>query len=256
MKPGQVYYVRKGFFVDIGSTALIERLPGGGVVKTPLRNPLNPVAERMNRQSLEHEVGVYRLLDSAPFAPRLLDWDPRSCTLTLEYESNGSLEAYLKNIPDTDLATRLRWATQAADALAGLHARGIVHADVAPRNFLLDDTLDLRICDFAGSSSPARPIPPSCPGTRYQRRPWGRDYVPVERDDIFALGSVLYYIMAGEEVFSNLEEEEIERRFHLQQFPSIQNLLQSVINGCWIGSFPTAAVVIDALLAHGEKFGE
>lgn len=251
-----MYYVRKGFFVDIGATALIERLPGGGVVKTPLRNPLNPIAERMNRQNLEYEVAVYRLLDAAPFIPRLLDWDPASCMLTLEYASNGSLDAYLKDRPNTDLATRLRWASQAADALAGLHARGVIHADVAPRNFLLDKNLGLQVCDFAGSSFPARQIPPSSPGARYQARPWEHNYIPNETDDIFGLGSVFYYIITGEEVFSDLEDEEIERRFQLQQFPSGQNLLQGVVHGCWVGSFTTAVAVANALLECTKKFSE
>jgi serine/threonine protein kinase len=256
VRPGQVYYVRKGFFVDMGSTALIERLPSGGVVKTPLKDPLNPVAERMNRQNVEYEAAVYRLLGAVHFVPRLLDWDPVACTLTLEYQRNGSLDAYLKGNPNTDLATRLRWARQAAEALAGLHARRIVHADVAPRNFLLNETLDLRVCDFAGSSIPERRIPPSSPGARYQTRPWGSYYVPVETDDIFGLGSVFYCIMNGEEIFSDLEDDEIETRFRMQQFPSEQNFIHDIMLECWVGSLTTATAVADALPKSSEGFTE
>lgn len=244
--PGQVYYVRKGFFVAMGTTARLEKLPSGGIAKTPLENPLNPMQERINRESMACELAVYRLLGDVPFAPKLLGWDAVSCTLTLEDQANGSLEAYIGSGHDADTKTRTKWAAQAAKALAGLHVREVIHADVAPRNFLLNQDLDLLICDFAGSSFSGRPVPPSAPGSRYQAKPWGRDYVPTEADDIFGLGSVLYFIMTGNEVYSDLADDEVERRLQLQDFPAIPSPHGWIVDACWTGYFTTAEAVANA----------
>lgn len=134
----------------------------------------------------------------------------------LEYQCNGDLVTYVKDAAgtvDIELATRGKWATQAAQALASLHYKGVIHSDVATRNFLLNDNLDLCICYFSGRFFACSPDPTSEPGSRYQARPWGRDYVPTEADDVFGLGSVLYYIMAGEKPYSDLDDDEVERRF-------------------------------------------
>ena len=37
--------------------------------------------------------------------------------------------------------------------------------------------------------------------------------MPTGADDIFALGSVLYFIMTGEEIFSGMDDEEVEHHF-------------------------------------------
>lgn len=143
---GVVYYVRKGDFIAIGTTALVERLPsGGGIVKTPLQNLHNPVEERMNRESMVREAEIYRLMmgdDENPAVPKLLGWDAQSCTLTLGYQCNGDFATYIKKAGGT---VNIDWLRQAAQALATLHGKLVVHADVAPRNFLLNGSLDLCI---------------------------------------------------------------------------------------------------------------
>lgn len=255
---GQVYYVRKGDFVAMGTTALVERLPSGdAIVKTPLRNPLNPIEERMNREGMASEAEVYhRLMNGSdgngmPDIPKLLGWDAQSCTLTLEYQRNGDLATYIKDNDATigaDLETRGKWATQAARALMSLHDKQVIHADVAPRNFLLNDNLDLYICDFAGSFLLGGPVPTSAPGSRYQARSWGRGYIPTVADDLFGLGSVLYFIMTGNELYGDLDDAEVERRLQAHEFPETGSLQYgSVIDECWNGRLSTARAVVQAL---------
>ncbi|KAM3540265.1 hypothetical protein ARSEF1564_006830 [Beauveria bassiana] len=149
---GQVYHLRKGELVGFGTTALVERLPSGNaIVKTPLQNPLSPAEERMNREAVAREAEVYQRLSSGdgndkPIIPRFLGWDAQSCTLILEHQSNGDLATYFRDndaASGVDLETRGKWATQAARALASLHDKEVIHADVAPRNFLLNSSLDL-----------------------------------------------------------------------------------------------------------------
>lgn len=43
---------------------------------------------------------------------------------------------------------------------------------------------------------------------------WGQHYVPADADDVFGLGSILYFIMAGKEPYSDLDDNEVVRRLH------------------------------------------
>ncbi|KAM3485468.1 hypothetical protein MY8738_001234 [Beauveria namnaoensis] len=257
---GQVYYLRKGELVGFGTTALVERLPSGNaIVKTPLQNPLSPAEERMNREAVAREAEVYQRLSSGdgndiPTIPKFLGWDAQTCTLILEHQSNGDLATYFRDndaASGVDLETRGKWATQTARALASLHDKEVIHADVAPRNFLLNSSLDLCICDFAGSIFPGGPEKTGAPGSRYQAGPWGRGYVPTKADDLFALGSVLYFIMTGNEPYIDLTDIEVERRFQAAEFPETSSIpYGSVIDGCWHGRLTTAHTVVQAL--NGE----
>lgn len=106
---------------------------------------------------MEREALVYSLLGTRNLISELIAWDLESCILTLRNYPNGDLETYIqKPHYDTrvDIGTRLRWASQAAEPVAALHIKGVIQNDVSPRNLLLDEDLNLRICDFAGSSLP------------------------------------------------------------------------------------------------------
>ncbi|KAF5027349.1 hypothetical protein F66182_550 [Fusarium sp. NRRL 66182] len=245
---GHIYYMRKGEYVRHGATALVERLPSGHISKTPLPNPYDTEEEWKVRQNMEHEYDVYRFIGQCPFIPKLIDWDSESRTLVLEDHAKGDLETFLKDTCDTDAATRHKWALQAAQALTSLHNIGVIHQDVTPRNFLLDKNMDLRICDFAGSSFPGHPASTVAPGSRYQSHVWNRGYVATQADDIFSLGSVLYFIMCGEEPYSKIDEDEVERLFDKLEFPATGHLdCGIVIRDCWNGKLATAEQVIQAL---------
>ncbi|EGX93280.1 Protein kinase-like domain [Cordyceps militaris CM01] len=262
---GQVYYLRKGDLVGWGTTALVERLPSGdAIVKTPLQNPLSPTEERMNREAVAREAEVYQRLrsgdrDDMRTVPKFLGWDAQSCTLTLEYQPNGDLATYVRDndaASGLDLETRGKWATQAARALASLHDEQVIHADVAPRNFLLNKSLDLCICDFAGSIFPGSSIETGAPGPRYQAGRWGRGYVPTKADDLFALGSVLYFIMTGNEPYADLTDVEVGRRFQAAEFPETGSVqCGSVIDDCWHGRLTTAQAVVQALNGNSAESG-
>ncbi|PCD23171.1 hypothetical protein AU210_014694 [Fusarium oxysporum f. sp. radicis-cucumerinum] len=246
---GHIYYIRKGDYVRRGATALVERLPSGHIAKTPLPNPYDTVGEQKARQNMQHEYNVYCFIGPCQFIPKLIDWDSKCKTLVLEDHVNGDLETFLTTNCDTDVDTRQRWALQAAQALASLHNIGVTHQDVTPRNFLLDKNMNLRICDFAGSSFPGHPVSTGAPGPRYQSRAWDREYVPTQADDIFSLGSVLYFIMSGEEPYSKLDEDEVKRRFENLDFPVSDYFgCGAVIQNCWSGQFITAEQVVQALV--------
>ncbi|HEX8210564.1 MAG TPA: serine/threonine-protein kinase [Longimicrobium sp.] len=68
--------------------------------------------------------------------------------IVLEYASGGSLADRLRISGALPPAEAVRIVAQLADALAHLHARGIVHRDVKPSNVLFTAHGELRLADF------------------------------------------------------------------------------------------------------------
>jgi hypothetical protein len=93
---GFIYFITRGEYIGSGSTALVERLPSGHIVKTPLVNPYDSWQEKKNRKNMDREHQVYLRLGSIPFVPKLIDWEDESKALTLEYLPRGDLLTFLK----------------------------------------------------------------------------------------------------------------------------------------------------------------
>jgi serine/threonine protein kinase len=107
-----------------------------------------------------------------------------------------------------------KWAKQTTDALAWIHSKGVVHADVKPANLLLTSTLDLRLSDF-GSSLLVHPHHPPVDGVGLGTLPFSApELVDPNRSfsfpvDIFALGASLYQCLTGREPYKGLRTMEM-----------------------------------------------
>ena len=73
------------------------------------------------------------------------------------------------------------------------------------------------------------------------------DYAGVETD-LFALGSAIYFIMIGHEIFPELDslddEEEIESRFRNGNFPTDDHACYKVTENCWNQRYKAAQDVV------------
>lgn len=106
------------------------------------------------------------------------------------------------------------------DHIITIHTYGIIHSDISARNFLVDDDLSIKLCNFAGSrindleslvgEESAYHSSPSLPRTF--------------KTDIFALGSLIYEISTGIRPFAGIDDDEIEKRYTAQQ---------DIISKCW-----------------------
>jgi serine/threonine protein kinase len=153
------------------------------------------------------------------------------------------------NIP---LQLRRKWATQAAEALVFIHSNGVIHCDIHPNNFLLDENLNLQLCDFSGSLFGSLDGGAMESTRFFLPRDW-RD-PPNVKTDLFAFGSVMYYIMTGREPYADLPEDEVTAKFERKEFPDVKGLIcGSAIKGCWAGDFGSAE---DALKAILEESGD
>lgn len=97
---GTIHYVTKGRWIGQGSTAHVELLPSGDIVKYAKSNPYCRKDEEVNRERVQTEAQVYRRLNNACHVPKLIHWDADSCCLALEYMENGSLDNYVQKFAE------------------------------------------------------------------------------------------------------------------------------------------------------------
>lgn len=242
----------KGSFIAGGTTSLVERLPSGDVIKTPLPG----VREEDCRLEMTVEARIYELLGCHPYLVTLKSWDPQACTLTLEFMPNGTLKEYLKNhYEEITLSQKLCWISDAAAAIHLLHSAKIIHCDVGPHNFLLDANLDLKISDFSGSSiDGSRAM--VCPGVRYAAPDpdWKPGKPPNVREDIFALGSTIYFIVTGKAPFEELRDDEVEEKFGAGEFPDLAGVpCANVITLCWQQKLSSAQMVCETIKSTASR---
>jgi serine/threonine-protein kinase len=71
----------------------------------------------------------------------------------MEYFDSENLKYALWNLPERVVKYEFKILRQVADALAYVHAQGVVHKDVKPENVLVSATQDVRLIDFSLAQS-------------------------------------------------------------------------------------------------------
>jgi serine/threonine protein phosphatase PrpC len=119
-------------------------------------------------------------------------------TLAQRYEQSGPLP-----LPQwQDIAERL------LRAVGLLHRRQILHRDIKPENLLLGDDGELRLLDFGLAYCPglSQDLPWALPGTPSYIAPEAfRGEVPTPRQDLYAVGVTLYFLLTGHYPYGEIE---------------------------------------------------
>lgn len=207
---------------------------------TILKYPLEPDGE-MTRLGVEKE-----MLETIGPHPRIIGLQGFSdAGIYLERAINGTLADYILNpdISPPSVQQRLSWCREAAEAVAHIHSKRVLHCDIQPTNLLLDKKLHVKLADFQGrvlsedgdevlldgwSGEPCRF---SCP----RDDTCHADY----KTDLFALGCTIYFIMMGYAVFPDIVDGEdgwydkVEERFAKQQFPEDDHACSFITSKCW-----------------------
>jgi hypothetical protein len=105
----------------------------------------------------------------------------------------------------------------------------------------LDENLNAKLADFAGSSMDDSPLLIAV--TASHEYPGSLLSV---QGDLFAFGSVLYEIMTGHAPYNGLPDEEIRTRYSKGEFPNTEFLqaIGSIIRKCWQGRYSGCETVI------------
>jgi serine/threonine protein kinase len=119
--------------------------------------------------------------------------------LVLEHVPGGTLAALRGGCAPAEVA---RIGAAVAEALAHVHGRGVVHLDLKAENVLLDDG-GPRLIDFGISDCEAVVAGPALAGTPRAMAPEQiRGDAVDARTDLFALGVLLYELLAGRSPFT------------------------------------------------------
>jgi eukaryotic-like serine/threonine-protein kinase len=170
--------------------------------------------------------------------------------LVMELLAGVSLSRYLRLRGPLPPGEAVEWVSQACDALIEAHGMGIVHRDLKPANLFLADNADgsriVKVLDFG--------IAKRLDGTSIEATTQGSllgspSYMAPEqisapakvdtRADVWALGIILYELIAGQKPFCGVSlPETLAQVLHadppalLELCPSLPAGLASIVHGC------------------------
>lgn len=156
------------------------------------------------QQRFETEARLVATLEHPHIIPLYDYWqDTTGAYLVMRYVPEGTLRELLtKEVPLTWTQAR-RIFSQIVEALEVAHDHGVIHRDIKPANILLDNRGNAYLTDFgialiAGNASDEQKVV----GTMAYLAPESfQGGVPSLQSDLYALGIILYEMLAGEHPF-------------------------------------------------------
>ena len=173
--------------------------------------------------SLNHP-GIVRILDSG--------FDDGHCYVVMSLAEGRTLAEILREDGPLSVDRALDLTIQVADALSAAHQEGVIHCDVKPGNLLVDADWRVRLVDFGIAR-----VTSSTTGLTGEMLQGSAQYVAPEqvegasvdgRTDLYALGTVLYEMLAGRTPFGGGTIASILARRLVTDPPSLREINPSV----------------------------
>jgi serine/threonine-protein kinase len=203
-----------------------------------------PVALKVLKPELAHALGAGRFLREIRTAARLQHphilsvYDSGETAgrlwFTMPYVEGESLRDRLKREKQLPINDALSIACTTARALHYAHTHGVVHRDIKPENLLLTEDGNTLVADFGV----ARALTPGeaqltetglAVGTpQYMAPEQAAGGVVDPRTDVYALGCVLYEMLAGEAPYTGPTPQAILAKRVLEPVPHVRTLRESV----------------------------
>ncbi|KAL8942848.1 MAG: hypothetical protein Q9211_001211 [Gyalolechia sp. 1 TL-2023] len=189
---------------------------GDQVLKRPRLDDDEAIAEQ-NREATYVEASIYILLGNHPSIAKCLRIGPKRSYVVLECYPNGTLKDYVNRYRPNIAEPRLKcWARQIIESALYIHSKGVRHSDFRLDQWLLDADFNARVTDFNGSGYDAN-LSLGLEGCKAMGNETASHYLPRDptadntvESDLFALGSVLYELAAGQKPFQSLDDYTIE----------------------------------------------
>jgi serine/threonine protein kinase len=263
----------------------IEHVLGeGGMATVYLAEDLKhhrKVAVKVMRPELVETLGSERFLREIEIAAKLSHpnilpvYDSGAIDGVLFYVmpvvEGESLPARLRREKQLPVGEAIRLAREVAEALAYAHKRGIVHRDIKPANILINEghalVADFGIARAAGSGIQALTQTGLAIGTPLYMSPEQASGEPNidGRSDVYALGCVLYEMLAGEPPFTGPTAQAIISRSMTEEArpltrtrsalsPAIDTAVQKALAKSPADRYATATEMAEALeTANSEQ---
>ena len=239
-----------------GRYAIERELGRGGMATVFLAQDLRhgrPVALKVLHPDLAASLGPERFGREIQFAARLqhphiltvLDSGetpatgdaPRQLWFTMPYVEGESLRARISRERQLPLDAALGIAREAARALDYAHQHGIIHRDIKPENILLTEDGSTLVADFGiaralggeeGLTQTGMAV-----GTPAYMSPEqaSADRSTDARTDVYALGAVLYEMLAGEPPYTGPTAQAIIMKRFTEPVPSVRKVRPNVPEG-------------------------
>jgi serine/threonine protein kinase len=229
MSPGMADLYTSQAVVWTGEQAEITRAmaPDGTVVALK-RLRKNVPNRRSAARTLQHEGEIGQLFDHPNVIKvHALLFEPE-LTVVMEYFPSRNLKVRILDPRNDRLLTyhTRDIVLQMTEALAHVHTKNIIHMDLKPENFLLNEQGVLKLTDFAIAAEPAVGWRRFFAGRR--RIAGTRPYIAPEtlrrkapdfRTDIYSFGATLYEVLTGRPPFISIDRDEL-LAMHLKVKPA------------------------------------
>ena len=202
------------------------------------------------RQRFRQEAAAAQSL-THPNIVRVDDWGEAGSHhyIVMEHVAGGTLRDLMGRCGPLPQPVALRIAVEVAEALAHAHAKGVVHRDIKPENLLLAENGQVKVADFGI----ARTVDAAAltrtgivmGSARYLSPEQARGHAAGPRSDLYALGVVLFEMIAGRVPFDGDSAVAIAVQHVHEQPPRLQQLRPDVAD-------PVAASVQRLLAKHEE----
>ena len=237
----------------LGDRYRLERELGrGGMAVVYLATDLKhgrPVALKILRPELTPAVGAERFAREITIAARLQhphilglhDSGEAAGMLyyAMPYVAGETLRARLRREIQLDIRDAGRIAGEVAEALAHAHGAGVVHRDIKPENILLGQGGNALVADFGiaraldaagGEALTETGLSLGTPCYMSPEQAMGGRTLD-GRSDLYALGCLLYEMLAGEPPFTGPTGQAILARHAMDPVPSLRTVRPTVSAG-------------------------
>ncbi|OBT81099.1 hypothetical protein VE02_10266 [Pseudogymnoascus sp. 03VT05] len=230
--------------IGVGVFTHVYNLGEGRVRKVPASDPDNL---DLAIKSIRREGDIYDHLGDHPRVIKCLA--KGDLFVDLKFAPHGHIEDYLKSHQDTSDNCRIGFAQEIIEAVVFIHSKGIIHSDLAARQFLVDGALHVHLSDFGFSSFGDGDVLGFENSPYHLPRDIDGDMPSNVQSDLFALGSTLYEVITGKPPYEGKSDDAIAQLYSNGSFPNVIGILCGhIIMGCWQGSFMSAAEVLEDFL--------
>lgn len=178
--------------------------------------------------------------------------------LVFEYCEGGQLEDVISNTPCLPEDEKFKIAKQVVECLIHLHEHNFIHCDLNVNNVFMTSAMDVRVGDIQGQlyrTDGTVEMPTMSQENAKSRHPYAGDDEFSPRTDIFALGTLLYYLWHGTPPFPDLneytEDAVIQARYRAGKFPIDSSRaagVDRIISRCWNSRYGRTTEVLEDIM--------